>query len=105
MPVRGRHQSSDSQPGTRLQAENQSTPKKVRRSNSSGPSAVNSEPIHPSTSDTEEDSAQSTSELESRLQNVRIRIRNACIRSLILTNHAQLLEQRIRLEQIRSCGF
>lgn len=123
MLVRGRHRSFDSQSGIRLQARNQPTTVEAYLSKLSESSAVNSKSIHASTietdgdsawstsevhtfaSDTEELSAQLTSELEGRLQDVRIRTREACIRSLNLTSRAQLLVQRIRLEQIRSYGF
>jgi len=74
-------------------------------SSGSGSSAAYSKSTHASPIKADEGSAQSTPELESRLHNVRIRAREASIRSLILTNRAQLLRQRIRLEKIRSWGF
>lgn len=45
---------------------------------------------------------QSTSEAAMRLCDIRIRVRDACIRSLILTNRVHSLQQKITLEKIRS---
>ena len=53
----------------------------------------------------EEASAQSKAELDNRLQDIVIRTRKACVKSLTLTSRAQALVQRIRLEQIRSYGL
>ena len=46
----------------------------------------------------------STSEADTRLLNIRARVREACVRSLILTNRVHSLVQQITLEQIRAQG-
>jgi len=48
---------------------------------------------------------QSTSEIEDRLREIRVRVRKACIGSLILTNRVHSLSQKITLGQMRSRGF
>lgn len=104
IPIRGRNESPDFQSQSRLRARNQSTTNRSNGSISSGSSAANSMSTHAFPTETDGDTDQSTSELESRLQHVRSRAREASIHSLILVNRVQFLTQRIKLEQIRSCG-
>ncbi len=52
----------------------------------------------------QESSNLSTSEVDTRLHDLRVRVREACVRSLILTNRVHFLVQQITLEQIRAQG-
>ena len=88
-----------------LQLRDQSASNQSNESHPSGPSAVDSEKKPASITENEENSVQSLSEVETRLQDVRIRASKACTRSLVLTNRVYFLVQRIKLEQIRSYGL
>ena len=104
VPVTGRSRSSTSEARNRFQDRNPSATNRSHRSHSSEPRAVDSEPSSHSTIPSQKGSDRSTSEVDTRLRDIRARVREACVRSLILTNRVQSLVQQITLEQIRVQG-
>lgn len=100
----GRSRSSNSEARSRLRDRNQSDTNRSHRSYSSEPRAVDSEPSPHSTMPSQKSSNRPTSELDTRLHDIRARVREACVRSLILTNRVHSLVQQITLEQIRAQG-
>ena len=104
VPVAGRSRSSTSKARNRFQDRNQSATNRSHRSHSSEPRAVDSEPGPHSTMPSPKVVDPSTSEADNRLLNIRARVREACVRSLILTNRVHSLVQQITLEQIRAQG-
>ncbi|KAK0514049.1 hypothetical protein JMJ35_003771 [Cladonia borealis] len=105
VPVTGRSRSSTSEARNRFQDRNPSATNQSHRSHSSEPRVVvGSEPSPHSTIPSQKGIDRSPSEVDTRLRDIRARVREACVRSLILTNRVHSLVQQITLEQIRAQG-
>ena len=104
VPVTGRSRSSASEARNRIQDRNPSATNQSHRAHSSEPRVIGSEASPRSTIPSQEGSDRSTSEVDTRLRDVRARVREACVRSLILTTRVESLVQQITLEQIRVQG-
>ncbi len=104
VPATRRTRSSTLEARNRFRDRDQSAMNRSHRSYSSEPRAVDSEPSPHSTMPSLKSSDRSTSEVDTRLHDIRARVREGCVRSLILTNRVHSLVQQITLEQIRAQG-
>lgn len=105
VPAADRSNSSGSEYESLPHAGSRSEPDRSHQPRSSRTNLVGHESDGESAIILNETSDQSKSELDHRLRDVRARVKEASLRSLILTNRVSFLVQRIRLEQIRSQGM